>query len=274
MSGSRFYSLLGAGARLSRALIDFMLDLHTREHGYTEIEPPLLVRSRGAARHRQPAEVRGRSLQDRRRLGPLPDPDRRSAAHEPPPRGDARRARSCRCSTRPTRRASAARRGRTGQDVRGLIRVHQFHKVEMVKFALPEQSYDELESMTRQRRRGAEAARPAVPDGAAVHGRHGLCLGEDVRHRGVAAEPEDVSRDQLLQQHRGVPGAAGRDPVPARRTGRSRSSCTRSTARAWPWADAARHPRELPAAATASVVVPEVLRPYMRGLEVIEPRAW
>ena len=51
MSGSRFAVLMGAGARLARALINFMLDLHTKEHGYTEVEPPFLVSSDGAARH-------------------------------------------------------------------------------------------------------------------------------------------------------------------------------------------------------------------------------
>ena len=96
MSGARFAVLLGAGARLARALIQFMLDLHTREHGYTEVEPPFLVSTRGADRHRQAAEVRAGPVQDRRRLGSVPDPDRRSAADEPAPRGDARRRRRCR----------------------------------------------------------------------------------------------------------------------------------------------------------------------------------
>ena len=63
MSGSRFAVLSGAGARLSRALINFMLDLHTREHGYTEIEPPFLVNSEALRGTGQSAEVRA---------GPLP----------------------------------------------------------------------------------------------------------------------------------------------------------------------------------------------------------
>ena len=61
IAGARFTVLSGAGARLSRALINFMLDLHTREHGYREVEPPFLVNTRVAARHRQPAEVRSRT---------------------------------------------------------------------------------------------------------------------------------------------------------------------------------------------------------------------
>ncbi len=67
---------------------------------------------RGADRHRQPAEVRAGSVQDRRRLGPVPDPDRGSPAHQSSPRGNPRRARRCRSDTRPTRRVSAAKRVR------------------------------------------------------------------------------------------------------------------------------------------------------------------
>ena len=94
MAGARFSVLSGAGARLSRALINFMLDLHTREHGYREVEPPFLVNARVAHRHRQPAEVRGRPVQDRRRLGSLSRADGRSAADEPASRRDSRRPRS------------------------------------------------------------------------------------------------------------------------------------------------------------------------------------
>ena len=94
IAGARFSVLSGAGARLARALINFMLDLHTREHGYREVEPPFLVNTRGAHRHRQPAEVRSRPLQDRRRLGSVSHPDRRSAADQPASRRDSRRPRA------------------------------------------------------------------------------------------------------------------------------------------------------------------------------------
>ena len=65
--------------------------------------------------------------------------------------------------------------GSYGADVRGLIRQHQFDKVELVKFTTPDQSYDELESLTRQRRDGPRASGAAVSNDAAVHRRHGLC---------------------------------------------------------------------------------------------------
>ncbi len=62
LSGARFVVLKGALARLSRALEQFMLNLHTMEHGYTEIEPPVLVRDDGHVRHRAVAEICGRSV--------------------------------------------------------------------------------------------------------------------------------------------------------------------------------------------------------------------
>ena len=117
--------------------------------------------------------------------------------------------------------------GSYGQDVRGLIRQHQFDKVELVKLTTPEQSYDELEIADGERRGSAEAPRAAVPDDAALHRRHGVRVGEDLRHRSVAAEPEDLSRDLVVQQHRGVPGAPRQHQVPRAAAPARRSSCTR-----------------------------------------------
>jgi seryl-tRNA synthetase len=147
MSGARFSVLSGAGARLERALINFMLDLHTREHGYREIAPPFLVNAAALTGTGNlpkfeadlfkiagewdlylvpTAEVpltnlhRGEIL-DRRDL-PM-----RYTAYTPCFRSEA---------------------GSYGQDVRGLIRQHQFDKVELVKLTAPEQSSEELERLT------------------------------------------------------------------------------------------------------------------------------
>jgi seryl-tRNA synthetase len=147
MSGARFSVLMGAGARLARALINFMLELHTTEHGYTEVEPPFLVNAdalRGTGNLPKfeqdlfkiagdwdlylipTAEVpltnlyRGEILDGRQ----LP---MRFTAYTPCFRSEA---------------------GSYGADVRGLIRQHQFDKVELVKFTTPEQSFDELEKLT------------------------------------------------------------------------------------------------------------------------------
>ena len=207
ISGARFTVLSGAGARLERALISFMLDLHTTEHGYREMEPPFMVnRASMIGTGNLPkfeadlfkiagdwdlyliptAEVPLTNLH-RDEIIDGRDLPIRYTAYTPCFRSEA---------------------GSHGQDVRGLIRQHQFDKVELVKFATPEQSHAELRIARGECRRSAQAPRAAVPHGAALHGRHGLRVSEDLRHRGVAPQPEHVSRDLVLQQHRVVPGTA------------------------------------------------------------------
>jgi seryl-tRNA synthetase len=148
MSGARFSILSGPGARLARGLINFMLDLHTREHGYREVEPPFLVNRKaltgtGNLPKFEPdlfriagdwdlfliptAEVPLTNLHREEILDGAQLP-LRYTAYTPCFRSEA---------------------GSYGADVRGLIRQHQFDKVELVKFTTAEQSYDELESLTR-----------------------------------------------------------------------------------------------------------------------------
>ena len=147
MSGARFSVLMGAGARLARALINFMLELHTREHGYTEVEPPFLVNA---------DSLRGtgnlpKFEQDLFKIGgdwdlyliptaevPLTNLYRSEIL-------DGRHLPLRYTAYTPCFRSEA---GSYGADVRGLIRQHQFDKVELVKFAAPDQSFDELESLT------------------------------------------------------------------------------------------------------------------------------
>ena len=129
--------------------------------------------------------------------------------------------------------------GSYGADVRGLIRQHQFDKVELVKFATPETSYDELESLTANAEKVLQLLGPAVSHDGAVHRRHGLLGGEDLRHRSVAAEPEGVSRNFVVLELRGVPGAAREHQVPARghRQGGARPHAERLGAGGGPHAD-------------------------------------
>jgi seryl-tRNA synthetase len=148
MSGTRFSVLTGMGARLERALINFMLDLHAREHGYTEVVPPFLVNANA---------LRGtgnlpKFEQDLFKIGgewdlyliptaevPLTNLHRDEIL-------DGRQLPLRYTAYTPCFRSEA---GSYGADVRGLIRQHQFDKVELVKFTTPDQSYDELESLTR-----------------------------------------------------------------------------------------------------------------------------
>ena len=147
LAGARFALYLGLGAKLERALINFMLDIHTQEHGYTEILPPFMVNSASMTGTGQlpkfkedlfkiegwdfylipTAEVPVTNIY---REEILNDDDLPiyHVAYTPCFRSEA---------------------GSHGKDTRGLTRQHQFNKVEMVKFTRPEDSYDELEKLTR-----------------------------------------------------------------------------------------------------------------------------
>src|SRR5205823_1636654 len=145
LSGSGFICFTGAGARLERALIGFMLDLHTREHGYTEISPPFLVRrdcmigtsqlpkfesdmyglQNGELFLAPTAEVPVTNLH-REEILAIIDLPKKFVAYTPCFRREA---------------------GSAGRETRGIIRVHQFDKVELVKITTAETSYEELESL-------------------------------------------------------------------------------------------------------------------------------
>jgi len=154
VTGARFTFYKGLGARLERAVFNFMLDLHSREHGYVEVFPPFLANSASMTGTGQlpkfaedmfkvegtdyylipTAEVPVTNLY----AGEILDGDRLTISH---------------CAYSACFRAEA---GAAGRDTRGLIRQHQFNKVELVKFARPEDSYEELEKLTWHARRVLE----------------------------------------------------------------------------------------------------------------------
>jgi seryl-tRNA synthetase len=145
LSGSGFICFTGAGARLERALINFMIDIHTREHGYTEVSPPFLVRRECMIGTSQlpkfesdmyglenaelflapTAEVPVTNLY-REEILPVVDLPKKFVAYTPCFRREA---------------------GSAGQQTRGILRVHQFDKVELVKITTAEKSYEELEAL-------------------------------------------------------------------------------------------------------------------------------
>src|SRR5437870_1863254 len=146
IAGARFALYVGVGARLERALSNLMLDVHTREHGYTEVLPPFMVNSGSLYGTGQlpkfagdlfkiekhdfwlipTAEVPVTNIYRQEVLDPSNLPVKL-------------------CAYTPCFRSEA---GSYGRDVRGIIRQHQFQKVELVKFTTPESSYDELEKLT------------------------------------------------------------------------------------------------------------------------------
>src|SRR5436309_1268851 len=270
IAGARFTVLSGAGARLSRALINFMLDLHTREHGYREIEPPFVANSdtlKGTGQLPKfeqdlfkiagdwdlylipTAEVpltnlhRGEILDGRE----LPI---RYTAYTPCFRSEA---------------------GSYGQDVRGLIRQHQFDKVELVKFATPEQSYEELESLTANAEEVLK--RLELPYRTVL-----LCTG-DVGF--ASAKTYDIEVWLPSQNtYREISSCSNTEAFQARRAnikfraGRTGKAELVHTLNGSGLAVG----RTLIAILEngqqkdGSVVIPPALRPYMDGREVIEPR--
>jgi seryl-tRNA synthetase len=148
LAGARFTVLSGAGARLSRALINFMLDLHTREHAYREIEPPFLANSDALQGTGQLPKFE----QDLFKIGGDWDLYLVPTAEVPLTnlhRGEILDGRALPLRYTAYTPCFRSEAGSYGQDVRGLIRQHQFDKVELVKFATPDASYDELESLTK-----------------------------------------------------------------------------------------------------------------------------
>jgi seryl-tRNA synthetase len=145
LSGARFVLLKGFGSKLERALINFMLDLHTQKHGYTEVLPPFMVNSASMT-------ATGQLPKFEEDLFRIKDWDLYLVPTAEVPVTNIHRNETLAekqlpikyCAYTPCFRSEA---GSYGKDTRGLIRQHQFDKVELVKFARPDESIDELESL-------------------------------------------------------------------------------------------------------------------------------
>ena len=145
ISGSGFILYKGAGARLERALINMLLDLHTREHGYTEISPPFLINRQsmiGTGQLPKFEDDMYRLRDDKLYLAPTAEVPVSNIHREEIFKEEQLPIYYCAYTPCFRREAGAA-----GKETRGMIRVHQFDKVEMIKFSKPESSYDELEKM-------------------------------------------------------------------------------------------------------------------------------
>jgi seryl-tRNA synthetase len=269
ISGARFAVLMGAGARLERALIEFMLDLHTREHGYIEVEPPFMVNA---------ASLTG--------TGNLPkfeedlfkiagDWDLYLIPTAEVPLTNLHRAEILDVGRLPIKYTAytpcfRSEAGSYGADARGLIRQHQFDKVEMVKLTTPESSYDELEQLTLN----AEDVlkRLGLPYRTIV-----LCTG-DIGFASAKTYDIEVWLPSQMT-YREISSCSNTGAFQARRanikyrvagTGRAEFVHTLN-------GSGLAVGRTLIAILEnyqqkdGSVVIPEALRPFMRGLEVITP---
>jgi seryl-tRNA synthetase len=148
ITGARFAVYWGAGARLERALANFMLDVHTREHGYTEVLPPYLVNSESMYGTGQLPKFASDSFRV-----PHGDKDLWLIPTSEVPvtnlyRDEVLGGANLPVSLTAYTSCFRSEAGSYGKDVRGIIRQHQFQKVELVKFSRPEDSYEELEKLT------------------------------------------------------------------------------------------------------------------------------
>jgi len=268
ISGARFVILKGALARMERALMQFMLDLHTDEHGYTEIDPPLLVRDDAMFGTAQLPKFR----EDQFAAGdgfwliptaevPLTNTVRESILDE---------------KQLPIRLTAGtacfrAEAGAAGRDTRGMIRQHQFQKVELVSITTPEQSLEEHERMT--------ACAEEVLKRLGLHYRVvTLCTGD----MGFASQKTYDIEVWLPGQgkFREISSCSVCGDFQARRmNARYRSADSKSPRFVHTLnGSGVAVGRALVAVlenyqqADGSVIVPEALRKYMGGLEVIRPR--
>src|ERR687890_1805708 len=152
IASARFAILNGAGARLERALVNFMLDVQTREHGYLETLPPFIVNRASLFGTAQLPKFEADlfKLQDDRELYLIPTAEVPVTNYHREEILDASQLPMRWAAYTPCFRSEA---GSYGRDTRGVIRQHQFEKVELVKYALPENSYEELESLVRDAER-------------------------------------------------------------------------------------------------------------------------
>ena len=270
IAGARFSVLTGAGARLERALINFMLDLHTREHGYLEVEPPFMVNSAAltGTGNLPKFEADLFKIAGEWDLYLIPTAEVPLTNLHANEILDGRELPIHYTAYTPCFRSEA---GSYGQDTKGLIRQHQFDKVELVKITMPETSYEEHESLTKN----AEEVlrRLELPFRTVL-----LCTGD----MGFAsAKTYDIEVWLPSQKvYREISSCTNTEAFQARRASiKFRRAGTGK----------AEHAHTLNGSGLAvgrtliailenyqqkdgSVVVPAALRPYMDGREVIEPR--
>jgi seryl-tRNA synthetase len=279
ISGARFAVYMGAGARLERALISFMLDLHTTKHGYTEVLPPFMVNSKslfGTGNLPKFAEdlfrcsdadaeavARGEFKDNDHWLIPTAEVPVTNLYRDEVL--DEAKLPICLTAYTPCFRAEA---GAAGKDTRGIIRQHQFQKVELVKFTRPENSDAEHERLTRDAEEILEALK--LP-----YRRVLLCTGDTGFSSAKTFDLEVWLPGQEL--YREISSCSNFEAFQARRanirfkpSGKGKTEFVHTLngsglAVGRTWLAIIENYQQ----ADGSVVVPEALRPYMGGLERI-----
>lgn len=269
LSGSRFYVLTGLGAKLERALISFMIDLHVEKHGYTEIFPPFMVRRDCMIGTGQLPKFEIESyVCERDDLWLIPTAE--------VPVTNLHRDEILDREMLPLKYVAYSacfRReaGAAGKDTRGIIRVHQFNKVELVKFVEPERSYEELESLVRDAVEVLELLGLPYRVVEICTGDLGFAASKKydpevwMPGQGRYVEVSSCSNFEDFQARRAnirYRPAKGAKPRYVHTLNGSGLAVGRTLA-----ALLENYQQE-----DGSVIIPEVLRPYMGGIERIEPQ--
>jgi seryl-tRNA synthetase len=268
ITGARFAILNGAGARLERALINFMLELHTREHGYRETLPPFIVNRDslfGTGQLPKFEEDLFR-LDDERGFYLIPTAEVPVTNYYREEILDAAQLPMKFVAYTPCFRSEA---GSYGKDTRGVIRQHQFEKVEVVKYSLPENSYDELESLTRDAEKVLQLLGLHYRVVVLATGDLGFSNAKtyDIEvwlpSQNAYREISSCSNYEAFQ--------ARRANIRFRRAGGSKPEFVHTLngsglAVGRTWLAVLENYQQ----ADGSIVIPEVLRPYMNGAETIE----
>ena len=240
MSGARFGYWIGDTARLALALYRFALDRLAAE-GFETVLPPVLVRE-------QALIGTGAFPTDEANVYELPADDLYLAGTAEIPLASLHAGEILAADELPLRYVAFSpcfRReaGAAGRDTRGMIRVHQFNKVEQFSLTRPDDVVGRARAPAREHGGARRRARPALPRRRAPGGRHLERLGEDVRRGDLVPEPGPLSRDRLDLEHDGLPVEAPRDPHAGRGRPRARAHAERHRGRR---SHGAGRPGELP----------------------------
>lgn len=267
ITGSRFAILNGAGARLSRALVNFMLDVHTGEHGYQETLPPFIVNRKSAFGTGQLPKFEEDlfKLTDERELYLIPTAEVPVTNYYSEEILDAGELPKFYTAYTPCFRSEA---GSYGRDTRGLIRQHQFEKVELVKFCLPENSEAEHEKLTQNAERILQLLK--LPYRTVVLSTGDMGFGAAKTYDIEVWLPSQNTFREISSCSNYADWQARRMNLRFRRAGNAKPEFAHTLngsalAVGRTWIAVLENYQQ----ADGSIVVPEILRPYMNGLERI-----
>jgi seryl-tRNA synthetase len=268
IAGARFAILNGAGARLERALINFMLEVHTTEHGYRETLPPFIVNDKALFGTSQLPKFEEDlfKLRDDRQFYLIPTAEVPVTNYYAEEILDAKDLPMKFTAYTPCFRSEA---GSYGRDTRGLIRQHQFEKVELVKYCLPENSQEEHEKLTADAEKILQMLE--LPYRKVILSTGDLGFGSHKTYDLEVWVPSQETYREISSCSNFLDFQARRMNLRFRRAGGAKPEFAHTlngsglaVGRTW-IAILENYQRE-----DGTILIPEVLRPYMGGLEVIE----